>query len=526
LRQAVGIIERQRAQIADSGTRALLMAEHHRKYAGLVQSLLAVGDIGAAFHTLERVRSRSFAELLAARALDTVTDAPPELLAEQQEVDHQRGQTYDALTQLSGMDQAQETQQIAALHRTLRELERRQQEVTAKIRAISPRYAALQYPQPLTLEEAQAALEPGTLLLSYLVDDEQTFLFAVTDSDVEAHSLSVGRTALQEQVRAFRQSTDRRRLAHAPAREATQGRALYTLLVGPVRKSVGRAERLLLCPDGPLHTLPFSALVTNSRDRPIHLGAEKPLHSILSMTTYANAQAARPGPNVQTRQPRLLAFGDPLYEGAGRQSKSVPGGDEISALETRGLSVTPLLHSRTEVECLARLYGDAATVRLGAEATKAAVLSEGGGADLLHFACHGWFDPILPLSSGLVLSQGDAPGDSGLLQAWEVFQYLRLSADLVVLSACQSGLGQELRGEGLVGLARAFQYAGARSLVVTLWDVADESTAAFMLAFYAGLKSGLGKDEALRQAVLALQSDPRWDAPFHWAAFVLIGDRN
>jgi CHAT domain-containing protein len=147
------------------------------------------------------------------------------------------------------------------------------------------------------------------------------------------------------------------------------------------------------------------------------------------------------------------------------------------------------------------------------------VLDEAGEADLLHFACHGWFDPRVPLSSGLVLSRPEAvggeetPGDNGLLQAWEILQSLRLSADLVVLSACQSGLGQEVRGEGLVGLTRAFQYAGARSLVVTLWDVADESTSLFMQAFYAALKDGMAKDEALRQGVLALQADPRWDAP-------------
>jgi CHAT domain-containing protein len=156
------------------------------------------------------------------------------------------------------------------------------------------------------------------------------------------------------------------------------------------------------------------------------------------------------------------------------------------------------------------------------------VLAESGGADLLHLACHAWFDPQVPLSSGLVLSQSrtDAGGDNGLLQAWEVFQSLRLSADLVVLSACQTGLGKEVRGEGLVGLARAFQYAGARSLVVTLWDVADESTSLFMQAFYAALKDGAAKDDALRRGVLALQADPRWDAPCYWAAFVLIGDRN
>jgi CHAT domain-containing protein len=525
-RRSVEIIERYRAQIIAPETRALLLAQHMHKYAGLVQSHLAIGDVAASFHALESARARSFVELLAARALDTVTDAPTGLLAEQKEVDRLRGQAYDRLSGLTGADSDAEA--VEALHRTLRELERRQQEVTAKIRAASPRYASLQYPQPLTLAETQAFLEPGTLLLSYLVDDDQAFLFAVTSAHAEAHTIPVGREGLQAQVRAFRQATDRRRLGHDPAREAAQARALYALLVGPVHALVRRAERLLLCPDGPLHTLPFAALVTNGRGKSKYLGAEKPLGHALSMTTHAQARAARPqhGPSRLPKRPHLLAFGDPLYSTAARQYESTSARDELSLLQTRGLSLAPLPHSRTEVEGLARLYGADASIRLGAEATKAAILQEGGDADLLHLACHAWFDPTQPLSSGLVLSRDETPdGDSGLLQAWEVFQRMRLSADLVVLSACQSGLGQEVRGEGLVGLTRAFQYAGARSLVASLWDVADESTAAFMLAFYASLKSGLGKDDALQQAVLAHQADPRWDSPFHWAAFVLIGDR-
>jgi CHAT domain-containing protein len=528
--KSVEIIERYRTQIAAPEARALLLAEHHRKYVGLIEAYLAVGDITAAFHTLERARSRSFAELLAARGLDT-TDAPPKLLAEQQDLDRLRTQTYHQLSSLSGADS--DAGKVEALHRTLRELERRQQDLTANIRAASPRYAALQYPQPLTLEAAQAALEPGTLLLSYLVDEEQTYLFAVTDTQAEAHVLPVGRVELAQRVREFRQATDRRRLEHDPAQEAAQARALYGLLVGPVGSAPRTAERLLLCPDGPLHSLPFTALVTNVRGKPKHLGAEKPVGQVLSMTIHAQSRAARPTPRALPIAPRLLAFGDPVYERVWSGSEAgVATGNELSLLQTRGLMLAPLPHSREEVEGLARMFGDAATVRLGAQATKAAVFSEAGDADLLHLACHAWFDPQVPLSSGLVLSQsgtdggGDANGDNGLLQAWEVFQSLRLSADLVVLSACQTGLGQEVRGEGLVGLTRAFQYAGARSLVVTLWDVGDASTSVFMQAFYAALRDGSAKDEALRQGIHALRSDRRWDAPCYWAAFVLIGDRD
>ena len=159
-----------------------------------------------------------------------------------------------------------------------------------------------------------------------------------------------------------------------------------------------------------------------------------------------------------------------------------------------------------------------------------AVLQESGQFDIVHLACHGWIDPYVPLSSALVLSLPEAlgeralDGDNGLLQAWEVFQKLRLNADLVVLSACRTGLGLELPGEGLLGLTRAFQYAGARSLVVSLWEIDDDSTSRFMAAFHAALQAGTRKAEALQTAVKTLQADPAWQHPYYWSAFVLIGD--
>ena len=229
------------------------------------------------------------------------------------------------------------------------------------------------------------------------------------------------------------------------------------------------------------------------------------------------------GARVLNAARRVLAIGDPLYASS---TAAVP-----ALLQTRGLSLSPLPHTRQEVEFLAQLFGEDATVKMGAEATKTAVLRHSVTADVLHFACHGWLDPRLPLSSGLVLSQPEAlgdqtpDGDNGLLQAWEVLQNLKLRADLVVLSACRTGLGQEVRGEGLAGLARAFQYAGAKSLVVSLWDVNDAGTALFMQTFYTAFKAGESKDEALRQSAQALQAHPQWSHPYYWAAFVLIGDR-
>jgi CHAT domain-containing protein len=136
-------------------------------------------------------------------------------------------------------------------------------------------------------------------------------------------------------------------------------------------------------------------------------------------------------------------------------------------------------------------------------------------------------DAQSPLDSALVLAasaqKGESP-DNGLLQAWEILEEMRVDADLVTLSACETALGGELAGEGLIGLTRAFHYAGARSVLASLWRVSDDSTAELMVKVYAHLRAGLPKDEALRRAQLDAMKNPKTAAPFHWAAFTLSGD--
>ncbi len=132
-----------------------------------------------------------------------------------------------------------------------------------------------------------------------------------------------------------------------------------------------------------------------------------------------------------------------------------------------------------------------------------------------------------PSNSALALtvpSQRREGEENGLLQAWEIFEQVRLDADLVTLSACETALGAELAGEGLIGLTRAFHYAGARSVLASLWRVADDSTSELMKSVYGYLKAGVTKDEALRRAQREAIKQPKTSAPFHWAAFTLSGD--
>jgi CHAT domain-containing protein len=207
--------------------------------------------------------------------------------------------------------------------------------------------------------------------------------------------------------------------------------------------------------------------------------------------------------------------------------------------DLRSFNWTPLPYSRREVERIGGLYKEA-QLYLGESATEERAKSVGRDARVLHFATHGYLDDRTPLDSGLVLTlpEGLSPGrDNGLLQVWEIFESVRLDADLVVLSACDSGLGRELSGEGLIGLTRAFQYAGARSVVASLWSVTDQVTAELMARFHRHYAAGLSKDKALRQAQIELirkpmritiaagqAADTVVSAPFFWAAFQLFGD--
>jgi len=201
LQQSMDLVEKQRAAIQVTEARALLLAQHASTFLTLVQAYLALDQQHDAFSVLERWRARSLSELLAERHL-FLLNAPQELLQQQEQLNQQRSQAYTALAKLSLADQ----EQITQLHTHLHTLERQQQELTARIRATSPGYAALHYPQPLDAKATQSVLETGTLLLSFLVGEEQTYLFTVSKKEIVCYELSIGQKALQERVSAFREA--------------------------------------------------------------------------------------------------------------------------------------------------------------------------------------------------------------------------------------------------------------------------------------------------------------------------------
>ncbi len=537
LARAVDALESQVGKLGSSqDLQAAFRASHEEIYIDAIEIELERGHAAEAFHLVERSRARSFLTLLSERDLSFPGDLPAAIEHSLRDNTAHYDQTLRKLTQWTPAagEEARE-----ALHRELSRLRRERDEIAAEIRKASPRLAALRQPQPLDLAAARQVLDPGTLALSYSVGENQTALFAVTrEGGLRVKILPVGEKQMRQDVERF---LERVRQPTADAETADLARSLYRTLIGPLADLVGKSERLLILPDGPLHRLPFGALIRDTGRRQ-YLTEWKPVHTALSLTVYGTLRAARREPSrsaVAVEPAQLVAFGDPHYPKASAPSEDTSDPFLRNLRDLRSFNWTALPYTRREVERIAETYPEA-RLFLGEEAIEERAKAVGRDARVLHFATQGYLDDRIPLDSALVLTIPEelSPGqDNGLLQVWEIFESMRLDADLVVLSACDSALGRELSGEGLIGLTRAFQYAGARSVVASLWSVSDQATAELMTRFHRHYAAGLSKDDALRQAQIELVRKPiriitangqtvetDASAPFFWAAFQLFGD--
>lgn len=549
-RRAIEALETQVGKLGGSQeTQSDFRAQFADYYREFIDLLVEQHQQAAAFQVLERSRARTLLAMLAERDLVFTADVPEATERDRKRIAWEYDRTQARLAQLNPL---KEQAQIEAALNQIRELRDRQSDIVARIRQQSPRLASLQYPQPLDVKAVQAALDLGTLVLSYSVGKDKSYLFALTrDAGVQVYPVAIGETRLREDVERFRSLIQRAPLGTTDLTGLVErGRQLYDVLMQPAAKMVAAATRVLVVPDGPLHALPFSALVrgvevktAGARRDWEYLIEWKPVHVVVSATVYSELRKARPNRGTPAARTTLVAFGDPTYPASAvnTDEKQLDRQDAVvRSMITRGYRLTPLPATKGEVAAIARLYRELAETYVGDSATEERAKSVSKHTRYLHFASHGLLDERFPLNSGLALTipaEMTEGQDNGILQAWEIFEGLRIEADLVVLSACETGLGKEMGGEGLVGLTRAFHYAGARSVLASLWSVADDSTAALMVRFYGYLKAGRSKDAALRQAQLDLLRDAgvvrnqraetakaSASHPFYWAAFQLSGD--
>jgi len=375
---------------------------------------------------------------------------------------------------------------------------------------------------PASMAKIQESnLEKNTVMLEYILGDSCSYLWVITE-DHHRMIRVPDRNTIEQQVETFRFALTR------PDEEnitflSQSGYSLYEQLVQPVIPLLPDEAHLLILPDGILNYIPFEALITeNANYQGLRsLSSLKYLnneHSISygqsSSVWLARNTTQEKGGSPTQLQMDLIAFGDPIYE------------EEAESQEELRQGLRRLVYSGEEVKQIASLFDEGLTeIYLREEATEENLTQNDQLSSFryIHFATHGITDDQNPENSCLVLSRGASTPEDGYLRASEISN-MALQADLVVLSACQTGLGRMIRGEGMIGLSRSFMYAGAYSLMASLWNVSDNSTSILMNRFYTNLiKEGLNKAEALREARLSMIKDGEFAHPFYWAPFILTG---
>lgn len=522
LRAAIEAIEAMRTQIPSPELRAGFLRENWRVYEEIVGVLSRLDQCepGAgygllAFEYAERSRARSFLDLL----VESRAKIAKGLTAEQTQ------RQASLLNAIAAATRVMDERPSPENGRAIETAERNLAQWVAGIRQSNPAYQQLRYPDPCSALEAQAVAARGGAIVEYALGAQRSHAWLISGASIRMVRLAP-RAEIEREVKAFRQDLERRPRGRTAADFEGRARRLYALLVAPLGPWLKPGQRLTIVPDGILHYLPFEALVAGGTAQSRFLIEDFTIGYAPSVTVYASLMAqATQKPAVGRRE--LLAYGDPVLQpAASRAGKPAEIGELVRGVyAVRGAKFTALPAARAEVEAISALFPPGLRrMRLGADASEAALKREDlASYRRLHFATHGVVDEQIPARSGLLLAPG-GPEEDGVLQLNEIFN-LDLDAELVTLSACQTGLGKLVTGEGVVGLTRAFLYAGAARVAVSLWEVDDLATGRLMESFYRRMKAGERPAEALRQAKLEmLRAEPTaWRNPYFWAPFVLVG---
>jgi CHAT domain-containing protein/tetratricopeptide (TPR) repeat protein len=578
IEQAIGIIESVRANITRQELRASYFASRQEYYESYIDTLMeehrqkpSSAIDAEAFAVNERARARSLLDLLTESRADIRQGVEPALLERERSL--QQRLNARAAAQVDLLNGKHTSAQAEAAAKEIASIIAEYEGLEAQIRASSPKYAALTQPQPLNLAEIQQqVLDPDTLLLEYSLRDNASHLFVVSQTSITSHQLPK-RAQIEAVARRVRelltapqpqpgdtQAKYRARVKVAEESYWTQAAELSRMLLGPVASQLGK-KRLAIVADGALQYIPFAALPAPSpgNDEGRNSGAEpQPLfleHEIVSLPSASTlATLRRETAGRKPAEKSLAVLADPVFTdddtrvrrnvgkaGAKEKTRSADSDDtDISFLRiTRSGRETGvigaeggfgrLLSTRREAAAISALVPERERMQaLDFDASRTTALRpELGEYRIVHFATHGLLNNIHPQLSGIVLSLVDESGQrqNGFLRLQDIYN-LKLTAELVVLSACQTGLGKEIKGEGLIGLTRGFMYAGAPRIVASLWKVDDRATSELMKRFYQGLlgPEALRPAAALRQAQLSILKQKQWQAPYYWAAFVLQGE--
>ncbi|HEX8175940.1 MAG TPA: CHAT domain-containing tetratricopeptide repeat protein [Pyrinomonadaceae bacterium] len=564
---AIELVESLRTRISNRELRTSYFATVQNYYSFYIDLLMRLhkqrpgaGNDARALQTSERARARALLETLAESNADIRQGVDPMLVERERELKKQLN--AKAQEQIKLLTSAHTDAQAGAIGSEIDRLTTQLQQVETQIRQTSPRYAALTQPQPLSLKEIQAGvLDDDTLLLEYSLGLPHSYLWVVSTTSITSYELP-RREEIEESARRVYELLNARnrrvegetveqrraRISRADAQYAAASAELSRKILAPVAKQLAN-KRLLVVADGVLNYIPFAALPDPSDIR-APLVVKHEIVNLPSASTLAVLRA-----EVRDRRPAartVAVLADPVFDEDDervkvdgnnakpvsqprrrtRRRRDLPLGMEQSLTESgmrdAGLEIPRLPGTRQEALKILSLVPQSESKQAFDFAASRANATSGELSQyrFIHFATHGFLNSLHPELSGIVLSMVDEQGrgQDGFLRATDIFN-LKLPAELVVLSACQTGLGKEIKGEGLVGLTRGFMYAGSPRVVVSLWSVSDAGTAELMTRFYqAMLKDGMRSAAALRAAQVSLLKEKRWEQPFYWAAFTLQGE--
>ncbi len=475
LYQSIQVIETMRAEIRLDQLKDGFIANKMAVYETLVSLLLDLGETTEAFDVSERSRARNLIDLLGNQRL-TLRGA-----IEQGLYDRQKALRARISEQESLLTQATQEAERSVYGRALDRLHGEYKDLMLEIQAKNPELATLVSVNPLRLAEIQAMLDPGVVLMSFYLLPHEILCWLITADSVELLRTPFDREKLGKLI------LDYRRLIQNLEPLETQSKELYALLLAKTVPKLGQARVIGIIPHDALHYLSFATL----SDGENYLGDRYPLFYLPSASVFGYTHKRRKAP----QNDRVLAIGNPDLRNP--------------ALD--------LPFAEREVATIGWNFPNI-TLLTGDKATESWVIRHIDEFGIIHLASHGEFDPINPLFSSVKLAR-DADTD-GNLEVSEVFG-LQINADLVVLSACQTGLGRVTSGDDVIGMNRAFLYAGTHAMMSSLWRVSDVSTAMLVKQFYRSYRAA-DKAESLRKAILHVKN--RYPHPGYWGAFILVGD--
>ncbi|HEY6305461.1 MAG TPA: CHAT domain-containing tetratricopeptide repeat protein [Candidatus Angelobacter sp.] len=581
--QALQALESQTARLGGgSDTRAGFRAKHEDYYSDYIDLLLSRDKPDLALQALERFRARTLLETLATAHVDVRAGTDPELIEKERSL--RAGIKAKTERRISLLADKHTDTQMKSVEKEISDFTSAYQDVEGQIRSSSPGYAALTQPQPLSAAEIQQQLlDQDTLLLEYSLGEERSHVFAVTPDSLQAFDLPKRADIERASRRVYRLLTapDHSVRGETPVQRKQRQRQnedsvpkaaaeLSRMVLGPVAKQLA-GKRLLIVADGALQYIPFAVLAEpegTGYPEPASAGAKRfvPLivkHEIVNLPSASVLAVLRQQEQNRSTPPKAVAvLADPVFnkqdprvaktvKGPNVNSATVGGtprssvaddllaGPSSAGLLTRSaadvglgrngqLDLPRLRFSRQEADSiLAVTAGGQGMEAVDFKANRAAAMDPAlSQYRIVHLATHGLLDSQHPELSGLVLSLVDEKGrpQDGFLGLEDIYN-LNLPADLVVLSSCETALGKEISGEGLVGLTRGFMYAGASRVVASLWKVSDAATARLMADFYKAMEhDGLRPAAALRSAQVRMWKQKRWSSPYFWAAFQIQGE--